>query len=170
MTPYGIGGSVMATVSLSRRQEECLRLSSTMTDKEIARELGLSPHTVSLHIREAMRKMRAPSRKIALRSLAENPLYPPPGIPFPSDPPPPPHVSSQSDCDPQLREGGTVRSFSAMALAPAYLPAPPRLWGSRIWPILLAGLLVLIAGAALLGLLGFVIEVVNRWAVDPNQH
>ncbi len=35
---------------LTPRQEECLRLSANMTDKEMARALGISPKTVSLHI------------------------------------------------------------------------------------------------------------------------
>lgn len=61
--------------ALTERQLQCLRLSATMTDKDIARHLGLSPHTVSLHIREANRKLGVADRRSALRRLAENPLY-----------------------------------------------------------------------------------------------
>lgn len=59
----------------TERQLECLRLSATMTDKDIARHLGISHHTVSLHIREAMRRFAVSSRKAALRRLASDPLY-----------------------------------------------------------------------------------------------
>jgi len=161
---------VMTRSELTPRQRECLIMSATMTDKEIARELGLSRHTVSLHIRQAMARLGSPSRKAAYRELAEKPLYAPSSIP----PEPKPYssspVSSPTDCVGQLSERERASGFSALALAPAYLPAPPRLWGSRIWLILLAGILVLIFGAVFLGLLGFVSEVANRWAVDPSQH
>lgn len=60
---------------LTDRQLQCLRLSATMTDKDIARHLGISHHTVSLHVREAMRRLESPSRKAALRRLAAHPLY-----------------------------------------------------------------------------------------------
>lgn len=67
---------------LTERQEECLRLSATMTDKDIARELGLSPRTVSVHISEAMRRLEQPSRRAALRALLrENPQWGPTSIP-----------------------------------------------------------------------------------------
>lgn len=60
---------------LTDRQLECLRLSATMTDKDIGRHLGISHHTVSLHIREALRRLEVSSRKAALRRLACEPLY-----------------------------------------------------------------------------------------------
>lgn len=37
---------------LTERQLQCLRLSATMTDKEIARALGISENTVDKHFRE----------------------------------------------------------------------------------------------------------------------
>lgn len=60
--------------ALTRMQTECIRR-AVRTDKEIARELGISPHTVSLHIREAIRKLAACDRRDALKRLAEDPLY-----------------------------------------------------------------------------------------------
>ena len=60
--------------ALTRMQTECIRR-AVRTDKEIARELGISPHTVSLHIREAIRKLGAAGRRDALKRLAEHPLY-----------------------------------------------------------------------------------------------
>lgn len=78
---------------LTDRQLQCLRLSTTMTDKDIARHLGISHHTVSLHVREAMRRLEASSRKAALRRLASHPLYgsdaiPTPPVPAPDQPAP----------------------------------------------------------------------------------
>ena len=58
---------------LSQRQVECLKLSAFMSDKEIGRKLGLSPHTVENHIREAKRKLGVTSRKKALELLTEIP-------------------------------------------------------------------------------------------------
>ena len=58
---------------LSHRQVECLKLSAFMSDKEIGRKLGLSPHTVENHIREAKRKLGVSSRKKALELLTEFP-------------------------------------------------------------------------------------------------
>ncbi|MDI6623321.1 MAG: helix-turn-helix transcriptional regulator [Brevundimonas sp.] len=63
------------TGRLTDRQLECLQLSATMTDKDIGRHLGISHHTVSLHIREAMRRLQVSSRKAALRRIAFEPLY-----------------------------------------------------------------------------------------------
>jgi len=159
----------MAESELTPRQRECLLLSAAMTDKEIARELNLSPHTVSIHIRQAMARLGATSRKAAYRKLTEKPLYAPSSIPTEPESPSPP-VSSPTDRVEELSKGERANSFALMALVPAYLPAPPKIWGSRIWLILLAGLLILILGAAFLGLLGFIAEVANRWAVDPSQH
>jgi hypothetical protein len=53
-----------------------------MTDKDIGRHLGISHHTVSLHVREAMRRLDVSSRKAALRQLASNPLYGSEAIPL----------------------------------------------------------------------------------------
>lgn len=60
---------------LTPRQEECLRLSANMTDKEMARALGISPKTVSLHISESMRRLGVSSRRAARLKLGENPLW-----------------------------------------------------------------------------------------------
>ncbi len=60
---------------LTKRQEECLRLSATMTDKEIARALGISENTVDKHFREILRKFGVNTRKAALRLLASDASY-----------------------------------------------------------------------------------------------
>ena len=66
---------------LTRRQEECLRLSATMTDKEIARALGISENTVDKHFREILRKFGVSTRKAALRALASDASYATDAIP-----------------------------------------------------------------------------------------
>lgn len=63
------------SVPITERQEECLRLSAIMTDKEIARALGISANTVDKHIREATRRLGVSRRKEALRLLGSNPPY-----------------------------------------------------------------------------------------------
>jgi len=45
------------TSRLSARQEECLRLTAFLTDKEIAARLGLSEATVKKHVHEACRRL-----------------------------------------------------------------------------------------------------------------
>lgn len=59
---------------LSPMQLECLRR-AVSTDKEIGRALGISPDTVSNHIREAMRRLEASDRRDAMGRLAVHPLY-----------------------------------------------------------------------------------------------
>jgi len=59
---------------LSPRQLQCLKMSATMSDKEIAKVLGISPHTVSQHIRDARAVLGAGSRREARRSLTSNAL------------------------------------------------------------------------------------------------
>ena len=64
---------------LSARQEECLRLTAFLTDKEIAARLGLSEATVKKHVHEACRRMGVNRRKAALALLERN-------VPGPKDP------------------------------------------------------------------------------------
>jgi DNA-binding CsgD family transcriptional regulator len=60
--------------ALSPMQLECLRRAAS-TDKQIGRALGISPDTVSNHIREAMRRLEATDRRDAMGRLAVHPLY-----------------------------------------------------------------------------------------------
>jgi len=57
---------------LSARQEECLRLTAFLTDKEIAARLGLSEATVKKHVHEACRRLGVNRRKAALAILERN--------------------------------------------------------------------------------------------------
>lgn len=54
---------------LTERQIECLRLTPTMTDKMIARALGISEPTVKKHIHEACQRLGVNSRKAAWAAL-----------------------------------------------------------------------------------------------------
>ncbi|MBU4040261.1 MAG: helix-turn-helix transcriptional regulator, partial [Alphaproteobacteria bacterium] len=60
------------TQRLSARQEECLRLTAFLTDKEIAARLGLSEATVKKHVHEACRRLGVNRRKAALALLERN--------------------------------------------------------------------------------------------------
>ena len=103
---------------LTDRQLECLRLSATMTDKDIGRHLGISHHTVSLHVREAMRRFGVSSRKAALRRLAFDPLYGPGGMALPLDP----ALDGAAPGDPVDDTKGTIGTTAGVWL----LPPPPR--------------------------------------------
>lgn len=54
---------------VTARQEECLRLTAFLTDKEIATRLGLSETTVKKHVHEACRRLGVNRRKAALATL-----------------------------------------------------------------------------------------------------
>lgn len=110
-------GGVMAG-QLTDRQLECLRLSATMTDKDIGRYLGISHHTANLHIREAMRRLEVSSRKAALRRIASEPLYGSEAITAPAHSGP----DGPAPGDPAGDTEGTTGFKSGTWL----LPPPPR--------------------------------------------
>ena len=144
---------------LTPRQLECLRLAATMTDKEIARHIGISPHTVSLHIGKAMRRLGVSSRRAALRALAENPLYA-------SDPiPPPPAAASDQPVSEGgkrlLQYGGPRRSLYGIYVALGAWRTPPRWFGTRVWLILAWALAWIIAIGAGVAVLQTVFEVTD---------
>lgn len=151
---------------LTERQEQCLRLTATMTDKEIARELGLSPHTVNMHIRNAMEKLGATSRRGALRAIAGNSLGDSPAMVPDTQPLPAMPVVEPTG------QGGSTSYDSGDAnwlLLPAMLPGPPSSRLTRTLIVFGLAFLFLAAGASLLGLFGMVADHLNRWAVDPNN-
>lgn len=153
---------------LSPRQIECLKLTATMNDKEIARQLGLSPHTVSLHIRNAMRKLGVSNRRAAFRFIADNPYSGPDAITLEVISLPTEEVVSSPEKDDE-RPHDKVRQYQKWMYLPALMPVPPRQWSMRLWLIVGAAFAILFVGICVLGLLGFVVEVVNRWAVDPKK-
>ena len=54
---------------LTPRQDECLRLTRLMTDREIAARLGISEPTVKKHVIEACQRLGVNRRKAALAIL-----------------------------------------------------------------------------------------------------
>ncbi|ENZ80757.1 hypothetical protein OR37_03337 [Caulobacter vibrioides OR37] len=70
---------------LTERERECLRLVDRhMSSKEIARELGLSKHTVDWHLDKARRRLGAADRYDAARRLFDRgsrDAAPGPGVP-----------------------------------------------------------------------------------------
>lgn len=143
------------SAGLTERQEECLRLSATMTDKEIARALGISANTVDKHMREATRKLGVSRRKEALRLLASNPPYAFAGLPADGPMAPVqgvdadrPVTSAATPPDDQSLYGRYSRLGSWRTL--------PRSFGVRTLTILgwtAAGAIVLVVVVGLIGLM-----------------
>jgi DNA-binding CsgD family transcriptional regulator len=66
---------------LSEKEIECLELVATNhTSKEIARSLGVSPHTVDQRMRSAQRKLGVTSRAEAARLFVATTAHTPPGV------------------------------------------------------------------------------------------
>jgi hypothetical protein len=112
-----------------------------MTDKDIGRHLGISHHTVSLHIREAMRRFDVPSRKAALRRLASDPLYGTAGMAGQTNP----ALDLTAPGDPVDDTRGTVGTTKGAWL----LPPPPR-------PSMRPGLILVFSAVAALITVGIV--------------
>lgn len=90
------------TQRLSARQEECLRLTAFLTDKEIAARLGLSEATVKKHVHEACRRLGVNRRKAGLALLERN-------VPDPTkDPIAKPGPSASSDSDATESDNGSA--------------------------------------------------------------
>lgn len=143
--------------SLTERQAQCLKLSSNMTDKEIARELNLSPHTVNLHIRNAMKKLGTSNRRAALRSIADYSYSGENGI----------EINREAFTSLGVSSASVATSEASLAswiYAPALLPAPPKRRSTRLWMMIATSLAIVVIGASVLGLLGLVLDVVDRWA------
>lgn len=153
-------------MELTERQEQCLRLTATMTDKEIARELGISPHTVNMHIRNAMEKLGVSSRGKALRAITENSLRDLGAMDTTSEPlPPRPVVEPEAPRCPADAEDPNKYWY----LLPTYVAGPPRSKLSRSLLILGMAFVFLAVGASLVGLFGVLVDGLDRWAVDPTQ-
>ncbi|WP_419254436.1 helix-turn-helix domain-containing protein [Caulobacter sp. ErkDOM-YI] len=79
------GEAAIGLDRLTERERECLRLVDRhMSSKEIARELGLSKHTVDWHLDKARKRLGAPDRYAAAR-LASDRISPPTADTPPSD-------------------------------------------------------------------------------------
>ncbi|KQW82432.1 helix-turn-helix domain-containing protein [Brevundimonas sp. Root1279] len=147
--------------ALTERQLQCLRLSATMTDKDIARHLGLSPHTVSLHIREANRKLGVTDRRSALRRLAENPLYASSAMAEPSFTAPPVPVAEVGPISPSDGQKPGRRSPYDLYVSLGDWRTPPRIAGSRL-PVIVIWACVWLGVAAALAMAQSVMESIGQ--------
>lgn len=150
---------------LTPRQDECLRLSATMTDKEIARALQISDNTVDKHIGAAMRKLGVNTRKAALRALGANAPYATAVIPLDADAAPDaPAAGVDSSAS-----GGDLARRSSLYDWYAGLGrwrTPPRWLGGRlalIVAIALGVILLLGASMAVLKVVFEVVESMREW-------
>jgi len=96
---------------LTQRERECLRLvSRDRSSKQIGLELGISPHTVDVRLKRAIRLLGVASRFDAARLLAEDES----GVftsyqPLVSQPPPLPSAASDVLKDPRRSDGAGTR-------------------------------------------------------------
>lgn len=146
---------------LTDRQLQCLRLSATMTDKEIARHLGLSPHTVSLHIREANRRLGVGDRRSARRALAEHPLYARSAMEPPPEPLPHRDVAASLPMDRGDGRRPGRRSLYDRYAALGRWRTPPRIGGSRL-PVIIIWACVWLGVAAALAMAHSVLDTLGR--------
>lgn len=97
---------------LSERQRECLSLTRLMSDKEIARQLGISESTVKKHVFEACQRLNVNRRKAALGILERN-------VPGPTSHPIPTPASARSHVPIEtggIRHGGQKPEPSTLDL------------------------------------------------------
>lgn len=139
---------------LTPREIECVRLAGQrLSNKDIARHLGIGHKTVQNHLANAYAKLGVSDRRLAAGRLGD--LYPDSPIPIPSSP------ASASDQPVAARvsiTGGDGPQDWQSALYRAYVDLGPwrrprRIGGSLLWLICLWALgttLVLGAGAAVM--------------------
>lgn len=144
---------------LSPRQLQCLQMSATMSDKEIAKALAISPHTVSQHIRDARAVLGAGSRREARRILTSNALPVSEGIPDL------PEISPDQEVDADsltvADNYGSGRERFALYDRLGRWQKPPRILGSVSPLILVLALLVLLVLGGGLALLKLFFEAVQ---------
>lgn len=68
-------GQKQGPIKLTRRQRDVLHLVAMgQTNKEIARQLGVTEHTIEAHLRLIYQKLGVPNRGTAIRYAIENEL------------------------------------------------------------------------------------------------
>lgn len=137
------------TSRLTPRQTECLRLSATLHDQQIAQRLGISVHTVRQHIDEAKSRLGVQDRKAARRLLPQDAGGDLDGMA--SSGPPPSHEPIEEPL-PAVHDDGKVedRSLYGLYLGLGRWRQPPRIGGSRLplivlWALLWIGLVAAVA-------------------------
>lgn len=130
-----------------------------MSDKEIAKALNISPHTVSQHIRDARIALGATSRREARRNLPPNQLHRLEGIPEPAE-----LVLDHSvDADTMTvsEDAGSEDAKYALYGRLGRWQTPPRILGSVSPLILVLALLVLLVLGGGLALMKLLFEIVQ---------
>lgn len=118
---------------LTEGQRECLRrVLRHMSSKEIARELGISSHTVDQRLRIAMQTLGASSRVEAAKMLAareqDGPYQPSVYQPLYIAPTTLPHAALRSDAEGQREQRGGESAWDDRAGQTAAPPTPsPRI-------------------------------------------
>lgn len=116
---------------LSEGQRACLRgVLAMRSSKEIAKELGISPHTVDKRLKDAMKILGVSSRVEAARMLAseEREGYQPLVSPSPDLPPPPPAGAPGRHW--QASGGNRLDTWQRLAIIMAIAIAAPMLLGA----------------------------------------
>ena len=149
----------MGQEQLTPRQRQCLEMSATMSDKEIAKVLGLSPHTVSQHIRDARGVLGAATRREARRALTPNLLPASEGIP--AAPIVMPDQRVDADTPTVADNEGSGRARFALYDRLGRWQKPPRILGSVSPLILVLTLLILLVMGGGLALLKLFFEAVQ---------
>lgn len=137
------------TSRLTPRQTECLRLSATLHDQQIAQRLGISVHTVRQHIDEAKSRLGVQDRKAARRLLPQDTGGHFDGMAT-SEP-----VALDEPIEeplPAVHDDGKVtdRSLYGLYIGLGRWRKPPRIGGSRLplivlWALLWIGLVAAVA-------------------------
>lgn len=145
---------------LTPRQMQCLRLSATLHDQQIADQLGISVHTVRQHIEEGKARLGVQDRKAARRLLpqlegggfegmapdaaaASHPAV---------DEPPPAVPDNGADAD---------RSLYGAYVRLGRWREPPKIGGSRL-PLIVLWAMLFIGLVAAVSMLQSVMETLGR--------
>lgn len=153
---------------LTARQEEVLRLSAMMTDKEIGRALGISENTVDKHFREILRKCGVHNRKAALRQLAPETSYATAAVPPAPPAMPDPGIGEAPSLPPPFPVPPSRLPAFYLAAGRWRTPGSIRVRAIAILFWLVTGLLVLLA---LTGVTSAVLGAIDGFApVNGTMH
>lgn len=146
---------------LTPRQFECLSLSATFHDQQIAERLGISVHTVRQHIDEAKSRLGVQDRKAARRLLPQNGGEAEGGIA--SLPPEPLPLQTAGGSQPSSADQGPDKRRPLYEVYASFgkWRVPPKIGGSRL-PLIVLVALISIGVVASLAMLQSVMETLGR--------
>lgn len=156
--------------SLTDRQRQCLALSSTLHDQQIADSLGISVHTVRQHISEAKVRLGVNDRKAARRLLPQVEGEEFEGIGADADSALSASVATVFEAGPTTRVGadshGLIRAYASLG----QWRTPPRWRGKRIGPIVVTALLLVVLLGLVSQSLRSCVEFVDMARGRPLEH